>query len=108
MPNKKQHRLQVVCSDQPPAVQDGLQVTCYRSFEEIQFLREEWDRLVESVGGDVFSSFDWCEVWWKHFGHGRWLELYVATFGDELVAVLPLFREDARRNARHEFHVPAA
>lgn len=96
MPNEKRRPLQVACFDEPPGVHDGLQIRCYRSFEEMQFLRQEWDRLVENIGGDLFSSFDWCAVWWKHFGHDRRLELYVATVGDELVAVLPLFRETIR------------
>ncbi|MHC4543139.1 MAG: GNAT family N-acetyltransferase [Planctomycetota bacterium] len=96
MSNEQQYPLKVEYSDQSPVVHDDLQVTCYRSFDEIQFLREEWDKLVESVGGDLFSSFDWCAVWWKHFGHDRRLELYVASGCGEVVAVLPLFRETIR------------
>jgi len=80
-----QHSTQVVAG--------VLKMTCHRSFREVEFLRERWDELVESVGGDLFSSFDWCAIWWKYFGQGRRLHLYIATVGDELVAVLPLFRE---------------
>ncbi len=68
-------------------------MVCYRSFEEVQSLREQWDSLVERLDGDIFSSFDWCFIWWKYFGEGRQLEIYIATSGDEIVAVLPLFRE---------------
>ena len=73
-----------------------LKMTRCASFQDAQHLREEWDALVEQVNGDLFSSFDWCAIWWKHFGRGRRLELYVARAGQELVAVLPLFTETIR------------
>ena len=66
---------------------------CYRSFEQVKSLSAEWDALVQRLDGDMFSSFDWCATWWKYFGQKRQLEIYVATAGDEMVAVLPLFRE---------------
>lgn len=65
----------------------------YESFADAEQLRGEWDALVERVGGDMFSSFDWLAVWWKHFGTGRRLILHVARAADELVAVLPVFAE---------------
>lgn len=66
------------------------------SFADAEPQREEWDALVERVGGDLFTTFDWCSIWWKHFGHGRRLELHTARHGDDLVAVLPFFRETIR------------
>jgi CelD/BcsL family acetyltransferase involved in cellulose biosynthesis len=71
-------------------------MTRYESFRDVQDLREEWDALVERVGGDLFSTFDWCAIWWKHFRHGRRLQLYVARVDNELIAVLPLFAETIR------------
>jgi len=65
----------------------------YDNWMAIAKLREKWDSFVESVGGDLFSSFDWCEVWWKHFGFGRRLEVCVVRSGDEWVALFPMFRE---------------
>lgn len=74
----------------------GVRLQRFDSFGDAEPLRERWDALVERVGGDLFSSFDWCAIWWKHFGHGRRLELHAAWRGDDLVAVLPLFRETIR------------
>lgn len=64
----------------------------YRSFQEVAYLKDEWNDLAERVG-DVLCSFDWCEVWWQHFGAGRRLEIHVLRAGEQLVGVLPLFRE---------------
>ncbi|HUW19285.1 MAG TPA: GNAT family N-acetyltransferase [Sedimentisphaerales bacterium] len=80
----------------PLATNRALRMVCYQSFEEAEFLRERWDALVERLDGDLYSSFDWCATWWKHFGRGRQLAIYVATVHDELAAVLPLFRETIR------------
>ncbi len=68
---EKRHSAQVGCSDQSSVAHLSLQMSCYRSFEEAEPLRKLWDALVESIDGDLFSSFDWCTFWWKHFGHGR-------------------------------------
>jgi CelD/BcsL family acetyltransferase involved in cellulose biosynthesis len=65
----------------------------YSSFEAAAALQPAWDRLVEETGGDVFTSFDWCAVWWRHYGSRRRLQLFVAFEGDEVVGVLPLFSE---------------
>jgi|CXWL01.1.fsa_nt_gi CelD/BcsL family acetyltransferase involved in cellulose biosynthesis len=71
-------------------------MVCLDSFEAALPMQEEWDALVERVGGDVFNTFDWCATWWKHFGRRRNLAIHIARRGDELVAVWPLFREKLR------------
>ncbi len=70
-----------------------MNVECYTSFEDARPLQAQWDALVEEVGGDVYSTFDWCAVWWRHYGKGRVLRLCVARDGDDVVAVVPLFSE---------------
>lgn len=77
-----------------PAI--AIEVDCLGLFESAAPIQAEWDALVERVGGDVFNTFDWCATWWKHFGHGRQLALFVARRGSELVGVWPLFREKIR------------
>ncbi len=73
-----------------------LRLTRYTSFEDAKFLREQWDEFVERIDGDLFAAFDWCATWWRYFGQRRQLELYVATAGNEMVAILPLFRDTIR------------
>ncbi len=65
----------------------------YTRFSDVLPLRAQWDELAESVGADLFASFDWCSTWWKHFGDNRQLEIYVSRRGGELVGCLPLYRE---------------
>ena len=73
----------------------ALEHRVYGSFEEVQALREAWNDLASRTG-DILCSFDWCEVWWKHFNRWRRLEIHALFEGPRLVAVLPLFRETIR------------
>jgi CelD/BcsL family acetyltransferase involved in cellulose biosynthesis len=73
-----------------------LVLTEFDSFEAARTIRDEWDRFAERIGGDVFATFDWCAVWWRHFSSGRTLRIYTARRDRELVAVIPVFREAIR------------
>jgi len=50
----------------------------------------DWDACVAAAGSDLYFSYDWCRLWWEHYGAGR--ELHVLAFrrGPVLVGVLPL------------------
>lgn len=79
----------------PPAAATtwlDLQHEVYDSFQQVWHLRDEWNSLAREYG-DLFGCFDWCEVWWKHFGSGRRLEIHMLRADGQLVGVLPLFRE---------------
>ena len=39
-----------------------------RSFDELQRLREPWDRLALKAGSEIFLTYDWCRIWWKYYG----------------------------------------
>jgi CelD/BcsL family acetyltransferase involved in cellulose biosynthesis len=74
----------------------GLQHGVYVSFDDVRDLQPRWDAFVKETGGDIFSTFDWCEVWWRHYGYGRQLQIHVFHENGQLVAVLPLFWERLR------------
>jgi CelD/BcsL family acetyltransferase involved in cellulose biosynthesis len=63
------------------------------SFDEAGLSREEWDEFVLSVGGEIYSSYDWCRIWWQHYGRGRNLRLFVFRHGNRLVGLAPMFIE---------------
>ncbi|MBN1341540.1 MAG: GNAT family N-acetyltransferase [Phycisphaerae bacterium] len=62
-------------------------------FEELRHLQSAWDGLVANVSGDVYGTYDWCAVWWRHYGYGRRLHIHLFHDGDELVGAVPLFTE---------------
>jgi len=73
----------------------GLVAVHHTSFADVESLRDEWDAFVERIGGDLFSTFDWCRVWWQHYDKGRSLHLVVVRDEPEgaIAAVLPFFAE---------------
>jgi CelD/BcsL family acetyltransferase involved in cellulose biosynthesis len=63
------------------------------SFEEAAAIAPEWDALVERLDGSLYMTYDWCRVWWRHYGLGRELRLIAVRDGDDLAGVLPFFVE---------------
>jgi CelD/BcsL family acetyltransferase involved in cellulose biosynthesis len=59
-------------------------------FDRLDVLREDWTRLAE-VSGNVFGSWEWSELWWRHYGRGRKLRIAVSQRDGEVDAIVPLF-----------------
>lgn len=70
-----------------------MKVEVYDNFEELQKHQREWDDFVESVGGEIFLTYDWCRVWWKYYGKNRDLRLFIFRDDGNLIGILPIFFE---------------
>lgn len=66
------------------------------SFQRISDLQPEWDETVERYGGDLYSTFDWCRIWWQFYGYDRSLSIHLFRDKGKIVAILPMFRETLR------------
>ena len=73
-----------------------LTVTVSNSFEDASISRKQWDQFVLDLGGDLYITFDWCRVWWRHYGGNRQLQVYVFRSGTRLVGLAPMFIERIR------------
>ena len=73
-----------------------LRLESFASLEDAQILAPEWDELVLQLNGSLYSSSEWCEAWWRHYGAGRELRLVAVRAGEELVGVLPFFIDRLR------------
>ncbi len=65
----------------------------YNDFDSVRKLQPHWDAFVESIGGDLFSTYDFGRVWWKHYGDQRRLQIHVLRKQGNIIAILPLFWE---------------
>jgi CelD/BcsL family acetyltransferase involved in cellulose biosynthesis len=83
------------CADGGEKGEDGgdVKFTVATSFEEIEQLKEEWDKLVGECEGDVYMTFDWCRIWWKYYGAKRRLQLLLFHSGGRLAGIVPMFTE---------------
>lgn len=71
----------------------SLSLETFDSFTALAPYQQRWDQL---AGGVVFRSFDWCRLWWEHYGQrdsGCQLHVVVARrtdpAGQECVAIAP-------------------
>jgi CelD/BcsL family acetyltransferase involved in cellulose biosynthesis len=71
--------------------------------------RELWQGLAPR-SRNIFATWEWAAMWWRHFGRDRALRLIACqSRGGEPFAVLPLYmsRERALRTLRFVGHGPA-
>ena len=45
------------------------------------------------LGSSVYMSFDWVRIWWRFYGAGKQLRLFIFTAEDQIVGVVPLCLE---------------
>jgi CelD/BcsL family acetyltransferase involved in cellulose biosynthesis len=59
-------------------------------------LQGEWTRLA-AADGNVFATWEWNDLWWRHYGRGRKLRVAVSRRdGVEINAIVPLFAWSVR------------
>ena len=63
--------------------------------DSMEPLREDWARL-GTAAANVFATWEWNELWWRHYGRGRRLRIAVSRRDDEIDAIVPLFVWSAR------------
>lgn len=68
----------------------GLTCEVADDWQNLADRRDAWDDFVASAGGDVYFTFDWCRIWWRHYGGGRRLRVLTFRRQDRIVALLPL------------------
>jgi CelD/BcsL family acetyltransferase involved in cellulose biosynthesis len=58
--------------------------------DRLEPLRDAWIRLAES-GTNIFATWEWNELWWRHYGGGRDLRVGLVRRGGDVEAIVPLF-----------------
>ena len=76
---------------------------CGLRLEQIESLdsaREEWSAIA-AESGNIFATWEWTSIWWRHFGRDRELLTHACYSGDgRLFAFLPLYLSTVRRTLR--------
>jgi hypothetical protein len=70
---------------------EAVEMSCYNSFEQAGFMKDQWDCFVEATCGDIFLTYDWCRVWWKYYGGNKTLKIFVFRCEGKLVGLLPTY-----------------
>lgn len=62
-----------------------------RSLEELAPYRMAWNALWQRTpGATFFQTYDWLELYWKHFGDDQQLRVLVVTACGEPIGIVPL------------------
>jgi CelD/BcsL family acetyltransferase involved in cellulose biosynthesis len=69
-------------------------VRVIEAFADAEPFRAEWNELVVRSGCDIYQTYEWCSVWWRHYGSRRQLQILLYFLGGELVGVIPAFIEN--------------
>ena len=82
-----------MCKELEKKETEELNCLIYTSFKDIEYLQEEWDTFVESVGGDIYFSYTWCLTWCEFYGEGRELRIFIYRRNNVIVGLIPVFFE---------------
>jgi len=52
-------------------------------------LKETWNKILEKSGNDVFSTWEWLTIWWKHFGQDKQLLILLAEENNKVIGIAP-------------------
>jgi CelD/BcsL family acetyltransferase involved in cellulose biosynthesis len=63
------------------------------SFNKIEEMRDSWDEFIAENKGPVYMSFDWCCTWWKYYGDGKQLMIFISYQEDKIIGILPMYIE---------------
>jgi CelD/BcsL family acetyltransferase involved in cellulose biosynthesis len=59
--------------------------------EDLESIREDWQRLA-LASRNIFSTWEWTTLWWRHFGPGRRRFVVACRRADgTVVAIVPLY-----------------
>jgi CelD/BcsL family acetyltransferase involved in cellulose biosynthesis len=82
--------LPVVVPGRPRMVRYIAPVTV-EHFRDLGAISDEWAALA-AANTNVFASWEWNEIWWRHFGRGDLDVLGLRSAGGRLRAIIPLYR----------------
>jgi CelD/BcsL family acetyltransferase involved in cellulose biosynthesis len=74
----------------------AFQCDCHSSLGGLAPQRRAWNTFVSSTGSPIYHSYEWCEVWWNHYGRDREARIFVAQKDGRLVGILPTCIEHLR------------
>ena len=73
-----------------------METTIYDCFELLESIQPEWDDFAQMANCAIFMTFDWLRIWWKYYGAGRQLKIFVFRHEGQLVGIIPMFFEKIR------------
>lgn len=93
---QQEHQFQVHNSQENSLTNDSIEIRIYDSFEALFDMQQEWDNFMEKMNAEIFLTYDWCSLWWKYYGKGRHLKIFIFRLRGIIIGILPVFMENLR------------
>lgn len=81
---------QTIQQEEAKEARTDIEVQVFRTFEEVASMKQGWDEFMESIGAEIFLAYDWCRVWWKYYGEGRELIIFIFRCDGTISGIFPL------------------
>jgi len=70
--------------------------------ETFSSLRERWDTLLQKSGdNNVFLTWEWLFMWWRHFGEDKQLRILLIKERDDVIGIVPLMQWQYKKGPFH-------
>jgi CelD/BcsL family acetyltransferase involved in cellulose biosynthesis len=79
------------CARVPDMMSEDLAIQVEDGFEGLDALRSEWDQAVQDMKGPIYMTYDWARTWWRFYGTGRNLRLFLCRAGGRIVGIVPIY-----------------
>ncbi|MHC4570463.1 MAG: GNAT family N-acetyltransferase [Planctomycetota bacterium] len=68
-----------------------IEIEVINSFEQLQGIEKEWKNLISmSKANSIFLTYEWIDIWWRHFGNKKKLFILVLRDDGSVVGIAPL------------------
>lgn len=70
-----------------------LKIEIIDNFDKFVSLEPVWNKLLSYSDADnIFMTFEWLSCWWRSYGEGNKMMIYLVREDNEIVAIAPLMR----------------
>lgn len=68
-----------------------MNISVISTHKEFLELEEDWKNIFDQSGTkNIFVSWEWCSLWWKHYGRNQELLILAVKDEDEIIGIAPL------------------
>jgi CelD/BcsL family acetyltransferase involved in cellulose biosynthesis len=61
-----------------------------KEYNELESLKDQWNGfLAESLDNNIFSTWEWLSIWWKHFGKNKKSIILTVEDENDILAIAP-------------------
>ena len=67
-----------------------MKITEVNNHDDFIALRHSWQGVLQRCDLSIFSTWEYLSTWWKYFGKGATLRIFIAQENGEILSIAPL------------------